>query len=414
MACEVGNIIALTYNVHWFIKMSYDEVIDFKELLENGKKCCNSGRWKPSIQRFETNLLLQTVRSEKKLKTCSYTFRRTNNFILYERGKKRIIKAHPVRDRQVLKAFCKVELKPQIDSFILPSNCASQVGKGTEDSIKRFKADLSHAYRKYGRDFYVTTCDFHDYFGSEDHKYILDTVILSDEGCKEILKKYLKLFPGSIGVGIGGEPSQDVSTVYASKIDRFLLCDRRVISNGRYMDDFYFITRTKAEAKDVLNKVRDISENVLHLTLNPKMTKTNHMTKDTVVWLKKRSYLTQTGKIVMRLTRKNVKAIIKSLYFEKEQIENGTMPRIVADMSILCWCSYARRYNARQDMKKVVDIYMILFDVPWDKAKILFKRHPVGFIESVNLTQKEKRSFYKDFRQKRMINIIFEEDIRNA
>ena len=361
--------------------MSYSDVYDFKNLLNVGLDCCKGGRWKYSIQAFEMTLLRNTAANKKKLESGKYKPKKTNNFKLCERGKWRDIKAHHITDRQVYKSFCNNELDKVIKNQVLENNSASQVGKGTDHSIRLFRKGLTKAYRKFGRDFYVVTADYHNYFGSIVHDKVSDIIHLSDEQSANIMTQYIDIFDGNIGIGIGGEPSQKISVVYPSKIDRTLACDKRVISSGRYMDDIFVICHLKSEAQDILKIIINMS-NGLGLQLNMKRTKISYMQKDSVVWLKKRTHLTESGKIIMELTRKNVRDEVRNIKRQKEQIENGERPLRSAFESIQCWSSYAVKYNSRQQMMRAIKFFMEQFNVPWDIAKKLFKKKNSGFIKA--------------------------------
>ena len=363
--------------------MSFTEITKYENLLLAGLQCCNGGRWKPSVQSYEMTLLRQTSRNKRELENHTYKPTKTNNFMLMERGKWRLIKAHSIKDRQVYKSFCTHELKPMTQTYIMENNSASQINKGTHYSIKRFRRGLAKATRKWGNDFYVVTFDFHDYFGSIPHDNIINNIVLSDDCSMWLLEQYVNMFPSDKGIGIGGEPSQDISVAYPSKLDRMLACNPKVIDSGRYMDDGYAICHTKEDAREVLNSILNMA-NKLGLVINQKRTKICWMKKDSVTWLKKRTSISNSGKIIMRLTRENVKEELHRLNVQKKLVDSGIMPREIADISIECWCAYAMGYDSRKIMMRVVKTYMQLFDVPWNVAKILFKRRNRGWIRKIS------------------------------
>lgn len=357
-----------------------NEVSDFHTLLDSGLACCKGGRWKPSVQSFEMTLLRQTAKNKYELDYGTYTPYKTNNFWLCERGKWRLIQAHKIKDRQVYKSFCDKVLKPEMEGRIIENNSASQVNKGTECSIKQFRQGLAKATRKWGNGFYVVTFDFHNYFGSIPHENLRETIVLNDSFSMWLLSQYIDLFPGDCGIGIGGEPSQVISIVYPSKLDRMLQCEPKVIASGRYMDDGYAICHTKEDARYVLKLIRKCADE-LNLIINDKRTKISWMRKESVVWLKKRTTVTDTGKIIMELSRKNVRDELRRIDYQKKKIDRGEMPQIVAEISIECWFAYAIKFDSYKQMLRVANHYMDTFNVPWDKMKILFKRRHSGWIE---------------------------------
>lgn len=351
--------------------MSYEKTIEYESLLRAGEKCCNGGRWKSNTQMFEINILRHTSRNRKRLKTGNYKFRNTHNFWLCERGKWRRIRSHNIADRQVQKSYCKNELIPATKPRIMQNNTASQEGKGTEQAIKQFRADLAHAYKVCGgRRFFAVIYDFHDYFGSIPHAGAVDGIApwLSDEESVGLLKSYAEVFPGEVGFGIGGEPSQVVAIVYPSSIDRMIACDPDVISSGRYMDDGYAIVPTLEAAHRIEGKFRDKAKS-LRLTVNEKRLQIYSMETDVVTFLKKRTSMTETGKIIMRLVRKNVRDELRRIKFQKEQFDAGRMQMRPIEQSIEEWCAYARKYHAYKARVRVLDTYAKTFGIPWEKVR---------------------------------------------
>lgn len=373
--------------------MSFEDVKDYKNLLNSGKKCCNGGRWKPSVQKYELDILKRTSRNKRKLDRHKYRPGKTSNFSIYERGKKRNIKAHRIDDRQVYKSFSKYALIPNIESRIIQNNTASQPGKGTEQAILSFKEGLTKATRKWKNDFYVITWDYHDYFNSIPHEQIIDSIVFDDEYLNNLLCDYVNVFNGDRGIGIGGEPSQNISIVYPSKLDRFLMLDNRVIDSGRYMDDGYAICYLKEEARAILQSIRTISED-LGLILNEKRTRIYWMKTDYVIWLKKKTHITETGKIYMELVNDNVRDEIRRIDYQKKMIDSGIMPRIIADISIQCWCAYAKNYNSYNKMWRVVSYYAETFNVPWSRAKLLLRKNNKKWINESNMDE-ERKQFYE-------------------
>lgn len=374
------------------IKMGLKEVADYRHLQREGIKCCRGGRWKASVQAFEMTLSRRSARAKRHLLDRTYKPWKTNDFYIDERGKRRFIRAHSINDRQVYKSFCTYEMKPAIKNYILDQNNASQVDKGTDRSIKQFRKDLARAYKKFGRDFYVITYDYHDYFGSLDHELIRENIHVSDDTFW-ILDEYVDIFERMdgkfYGVGIGGEPSQDIAVAYCAKIHRALTCDPTVFAAGWYMDDGYVITHTKREAQVVLSNITAAS--IQHnIRLNWKRTKIFWMEKDSVVWLKKRTFLTETGKIVMRLTRKNITDEIHRLNEYKFLYSQGAISLEPAAQSIMCWCTYAKPYKSNEAMIRVIKYFCNKFDIPWSVGKLLLRRRKTGWMKEVLSTNCER------------------------
>ena len=365
--------------------MGLEKVADYKNLQKAGLKCCCGGRWKASIQSFEMTLVRHSARARRKLLKRTYRCDKTNDFDIRERGKARRIRAHRVKDRQVYKSLCDHDLKPMTTNYILDHNNASQIGKGTDRSIKQFRQGLAKAYKKFGKDFYVIVYDYHNFFGTLDHEFILENIATSAD-VKWLLAGYIKVFQNGdqyCGIGIGGEPSQDIAVAYCSKIHRMIACESYVIDSGWYMDDGYAIVHTKRQAQVLLSKITAASTKH-QLQLNWKRTKIFWMQKDSVTWLKKRTFISDTGKIVMRLTKQNIYSEMKRIKSYHKLYERGILPVETADQSIACWCNYAKPYNSNDAMLRVLNYYCSTFDVSWDRAKILLRRSQKGWMDNRN------------------------------
>lgn len=340
---------------------------DFRELLNDGKKCCNGYRWKQSVQMFEMHIIRWTAKNRRELISYKWNPRKTHDFIINERGKKREIKAHYIRDRQVYKAYNRLVLKPSFESLLIETNSASREGKGTHYAIKRFRQDLAYAYKKCGTDFYIVTYDFHNYFYSINHDQIYNDILNCVIDRPDIFETYLSIFEE--GVGIGGEPSQTIAITYPHKLDRHLLCSQRVLRSGRFMDDGYAICKTKEDAQIVLKEVYEYSYN-LKLIINEKHTRISYMKEDSVIFLKKRTRITKSGKIIMHLTRKNVNSELRRIRYQANS-ENQPMESIL--QSFHSWCSYALKYGGYYQVIRVSHYFSNMFNIPYEEVIKLWK-----------------------------------------
>lgn len=351
----------------------YDEAIQYVNLRKAGYACMKNNKWKTSIMSFETNFIEHITYLYQCLQDGTYIPEPTTDFMLRERGKWRLIKAHHIIDRVWYKSWCTHDLLPQVQGKIMYNNSASQVGKGTDQSIGLFRQALTKAHKAFGNDFYVVTTDYHNYFGSIPHEQIVQEIGFKDPRSEAALRSYLSVFPGDCGIGIGGEPSQIIAIMYVGRLDRTITCNCPVFASGRYMDDSWFICKTLDDCKYTLDKFITISES-LGLTINEKRTQTHHMTHESVTWLKKRTHLDDNGKIIMELVRNNVRDRIRTTNKHRELVDAGIMPIECAFDSIQCWCAYAIKYNSYYSMKHVVEHFSEVFNVPTEISRHLLHK----------------------------------------
>ena len=105
----------------------------------------------------------------------------------------------------------------------------------------------------------------------------------------------------------------------------------------------------------------------LGIQINDRKTVIHNMKSDDFVFLKKRIHITDTGKIVMRLTRDNLQEERKRILYLREEYNAGRMPIESIMQSYQSWRGYAKKYNSYhtvRDMDKfffsVMEWFLIL------------------------------------------------------
>lgn len=78
-----------------------DIVYDANSLINAFNKCKKNTSWKEAVQKYESNLLLNTYNQQQSLKNGTYKQKPLYEFDLRERGKTRHIKSLHISDRVV-------------------------------------------------------------------------------------------------------------------------------------------------------------------------------------------------------------------------------------------------------------------------------------------------------------------------
>ena len=280
------------------------------------------------------------------LEAGTYRSKGFNRFTICERGKMRRIQSIHISERTVQKCLVRYCLRPLIMPKLIPDNCATLPGKGTEYALSRLKEHLRWWYARHGRDGCVLTMDYHNYFASIDHR-ILKADLKSldmDDRLFELAAYFIDCFDGDFGLGLGSEISQVCAVYYASRIDHLAKDRLGFHCYGRYMDDSYLIAdRSTCEA--ALEAITSMSAD-MGLQLNTKATRITPLNQG-FRYLKKRIMITETGRIVMRLQRDNIRRERQRVVKNELMVAAGEMSRESADQSWQSWRSYATRYDAR-------------------------------------------------------------------
>ena len=126
--------------------------------------------WKEAVQKYESNLLLNLLHTQKALKDGTYTPNPMTEFKLCERGHTRQIKAQSISDRVVQRSLNDNVLIPKVRPKLIYDNGASLKDKGLSFSRKRFEIHLRNAYKEYGSGGYILLMDFSKYYDNVRHK----------------------------------------------------------------------------------------------------------------------------------------------------------------------------------------------------------------------------------------------------
>ena len=331
-----------------------EDLIRPDRLLSAMHTCENGVRWKASVQRFEVDTLRWAAGLRNDLRDGIYRSKGFRCFDIVERGKPRHIQAVHISERTAQKLFCLHALTPVIGPRLIYDNSASQAGKGTEFALKRLVEHLRWHLARNGRQGFDVIMDYHGFFDSIPHKAVIDAMTAgqTDPRICCYIADFVNAFDGDRGLGLGSETSQVGAACYPTPIDKFAKEVLRVHCYARYNDDSYMILPTRAEAEHCLQELtRKAAE--YGLEVHPRKTKIHNLASDDFVFLKKRVHITDTGRILLRLTRANISREEKRIRVQRAEYDAGRMDPSVILQSYQCWRSYAQKYNAYGAVSKM-------------------------------------------------------------
>ncbi len=277
----------------------FDKMTSADALMEAYRLSCIGSDWKESVQRYGIEVWANTWKLQTTLRNGTYRQKPFVEFDINERGKKRHIKAVSIEDRVVQRSLCDNVLTPCTDPYLIYDNGASQIGKGVSFTRRRLKEHLAWHYRRYGNEGYAVLTDFHNFFGSLDHDYLLSAYerVIPDEEVMNLIR-YLVALNGEVGLGIGSQISQNAGVFYPTRLDQYFKTVRGIKLYAAYMDDRYAIFPTKEEAHEYLKEFKEQTDSI-RLEINEKKTQIRPLSKG-FTFLKYRYFLTETGKIIER------------------------------------------------------------------------------------------------------------------
>lgn len=370
------------------------------------KASIKTARWKPSIQRFEFEWLLQIAQIQERLQNHSYRTGPQSRFIVRERGKTRLIRGNNVSDRIVRHILCDDVLTPTLQKFIAYDNAASQKGKGVDFARKRVSDHLHEYYRKHGSKGYVLLSDFSKYFDNIRHKeafieiakkvkdpdardllievfrsMAVDVSYMTDEEYKSCMdEKFNSVAYAEIpewkktgtkfmrkSLCVGDQTSQVVGIFYPTRIDNYCKIVMGMRHYIRYMDDIMIVHESKEKLKEVLEGIRKISSE-MGLYLNEKKTVIVPINRP-FRFLQNSYYLTETGRVVERINSKKLTKMRRKLKKLAAKAERGDLPMEDVENVWKSWMGSHRRYMSKLQISHMDELREQLFSKGEENGK---------------------------------------------
>lgn len=380
-----------------------ESIYDANALLNAFRESKKGTSWKESVQRYEMNLLKNINQTQKELMSGTYKQKDFYEFSLCERGKTRHIKSMHVSDRVVQRSVCDNVLVPELERYLIYDNGASMKGKGIHFARKRMCTHLHKYFRKHGsNEGYILMIDFTKFFDNICHaplvnqmrskignneamKFVeklidtfrIDVSYMTDEEYANCLKviynaleyadidkakltgeKYMKK-----SVGIGSQISQISGVFYPTRIDNYCKIVRGLKYYGRYMDDIYIIHEDKEYLKELLKEIEKMCDE-LGLFINPKKTQITKLSKG-FTFLKIKYILTDTGKVVERISREGIARMRRKLKKLRKKLDAGEITFEDVRCAYASWKGDKKHYNSYTTLKNMDKLFDELFIEPF-------------------------------------------------
>lgn len=373
-----------------------ESVYDANSLLDAFKKSKKGTAWKESVQRYEMNLLRNINQTQKEMKDGTYEQKDFYEFKLHERGKTRHIKSMHISDRVVQRSVCDNVLVPELSKYLTYDNGASMEGKGIHFARKRMATHLHKFYRKHkSNEGYVLQIDFSKFFDNIVHDGLIKEMRkkIGDKETMSFIEKLIDTFRVDVSymtdeeyansintlydalqhaqidkalltgekymrksVGIGSQISQISGVYYPTRIDNYCKIVRGMKYYGRCMDDIYIIHEDKEFLKGLLNDIRGICDE-LGLFINPKKTQIVKLSHG-FTFLKIKYSLTETGKVIQRISKDSVLREKRKLKKLRGLLEEGKVSFADVRCSYASWRGGVAHYDSHtilQNMDKFFD-----------------------------------------------------------
>ncbi|MBT9650617.1 hypothetical protein GPK87_14565 [Oscillibacter sp. MCC667] len=349
---------------------SFEEVMSFGNICKAGKSCCDGARWKTSTINFETNLLGEAQATYDTLHYGKRVFKGFHSFATVEHGKVRNIDALPIQERAIQKCLCKNLLTEVYSRSFIYDNSASLKDRGMDFQLRRLRKHLQDHYRRYGTEGGIYQFDFKNYFGSLPHEEIKRRARkkIMDDRLYTLFCDFVDDFrlmktadkKAHRGVGLGSEVSQIIALDYASPIDHYVKDVRGIHGYGRYMDDGYVISNSLEELEDIKRNLYRLAE-ALGIAMSDKKNIITPFRHHSFTFLKMRVTLTETGKVVMKLSRKSIRAMRRKMDIFRRWMDEGRMGPEDVFQSYQSWRAHAKRCNSYDTLRAMDERFTRMF-----------------------------------------------------
>lgn len=323
----------------------FEEITNFEHLYESMNKCRKGVGWKDSTMSFTLNGIERTLNLEKKLNDGTYQPRPIKAFKITNPKPRDIISIAFV-DRVYQRSLNDNALYPIMSKSFIYDNWACQKGKGTLGCRDRLKEFLHSFYRKHGTSGYCLQCDIRGYYPNMSHE--ATEALFREKLPPDIAEAAIAVlrgqYSGDKGYNPGSQMIQIAGISMLDKLDHYIKEQLHIRYYLRYMDDFILVHEDKAYLEMCRQKIREQLATI-SFELNEDKTRVFPLTNG-IMFLGFNFALKGTGKVVVSIDPKRVKAERKKLYRLVAKSKRGEMPKSSVDDSYQSWREYASYGNS--------------------------------------------------------------------
>ena len=245
-------------------KLTYENLMKAHNLSKKGKG-------------FRKEIILFNLKKEEyikylyeQLKQEKYKHSGYTEFFVTEPKLRRIEKSKYI-DRIVHRWIVDNFLNEYFIKTFIDTTYACIKNRGMHKACLDVQKAMKHCSRVWNN-YYIIKMDVRKYFDSID-KDILYKIVskkIQDEKLLGVIKQIIYSTSGKKGQPIGNYTSQTFANIYLNEIDQYAKHKLKLKYWYRYMDDIIAIVKTKQEAIEKLEKIRNFLKENLDLELNNK------------------------------------------------------------------------------------------------------------------------------------------------
>ena len=193
----------------------------------------------------------------------------------------------------------------------------------------------------------------------------------SDKRLASFIKRLVDDFGGEASLGLGSQISQVSALRFPNLLDHYVKEVLHIKGYGRYMDDGYMLHHSKEHLQKCLADLREICA-CLGIRLNEKKTQIIKISRGItlrakkklyrgVVFLKRKVFLSNTGKVIVIPARKGIVKERRKLKKLKIKFDAGEREFFDIKQSYNSWRGHIKHCNAKRTLKRMDRLFYELF-----------------------------------------------------
>lgn len=340
------------------------KVCDFGNLYQAMRKCSKNVMWKDSVAGYVKNGLANCLHLHESSLDGTYKLDKYITFTIHEPKKREIVSTR-FNDRVLQRSLCDNYLYDAVTKSFIYDNGACQEGQGQDFAMKRLGVHMQRHFREHGSGGGVLNCDIENYFGSTPHETAKTAMArrVRDKWAykrvAEIIESFDQGDDPDVGMGLGSQVTQITQLAVLDSLDHFIKERLKIKHYIRYMDDFILIHEDMEYLKQCRIEIdKFLSE--LGLKLSEKKTRIFPFSQG-IKFLGFKFRITDTGKIIKTLNKKNITKARRRLRKQKLLADKGTMTKAQCDECYQSWKAHAERGNSHNLILEMDKFYKELW-----------------------------------------------------
>lgn len=265
-------------------------MVSIEDVFNAYYACRKNKRTTESALDFEVDYEENCIKLWKEINARTYETSKSIAFIV-KKPRIREIFAANFRDR-IVHHLIDIKIRPLLELDLIPKTCNNRVGKGTFRCVAYLKEDILKESNNLTEDCYVCKMDMKNFFMSirkdlltdkildyvsanyfendrEDLKWLINLIVNDNPELNCVLKSPLKSWKkldktkslfyvgDDKGLPIGNLISQILANFYLNDFDHFVSEELGFDSYGRYVDDFYIVSKSKKKILKAIQLIRE-------------------------------------------------------------------------------------------------------------------------------------------------------------